>query len=39
MVQWLIEHPKYLPLQLYVGGDSYSGIIVPLVVKHIVDGN
>lgn len=35
--KWLIEHPKYLPLQLYVGGDSYSGIIVPLVVKHIVD--
>ncbi|KAJ9705330.1 hypothetical protein PVL29_003391 [Vitis rotundifolia] len=35
--KWLIDHPKYLPLQLYVGGDSYSGIIVPLVVKHIVD--
>ncbi|KAJ9705334.1 hypothetical protein PVL29_003393 [Vitis rotundifolia] len=35
--KWLIEHPKYLPLQLYAGGDSYSGMIVPLVVKHIVD--
>ncbi|GAB4853408.1 hypothetical protein Ancab_017586 [Ancistrocladus abbreviatus] len=38
-MKWLAENPKYLPLQIFVGGDSYSGIIVPLVTKHIVKGN
>ncbi|CAL5377531.1 unnamed protein product [Camellia sinensis] len=37
--QWFDEHPQYLAIQLFVGGDSYSGITVPLVTKKIVDGN
>ncbi|CAL5379181.1 unnamed protein product [Camellia sinensis] len=36
---WFDEHPQYLAVQLFVGGDSYSGITVPLVTKKIVDGN
>lgn len=37
--KWLEEHPQYLPLQLFIGGDSYSGIIVPLITKKVVEGN
>ncbi|KAL8172282.1 hypothetical protein V2J09_024086 [Rumex salicifolius] len=37
-LKWLQENPKYLPLQTYIAGDSYSGIIVPLVTKLIVQG-
>jgi hypothetical protein len=36
--QWLDEHPQYLPVQLFIGGDSYSGITVPLVTKKVIDG-
>ena len=39
MMQWLDEHPQYLPVQLFIGGDSYSGITVPLVTKKVIDGN
>ncbi|GMH13584.1 hypothetical protein Nepgr_015425 [Nepenthes gracilis] len=38
-LKWLDENRQYLGLQIFVGGDSYSGIIVPLVTKHIVEGN
>ncbi|KAK4793407.1 hypothetical protein SAY86_023842 [Trapa natans] len=37
--KWMLAHPKYLALQLFIGGDSYSGMIVPLVVKYVVQGN
>ncbi|CAL5377519.1 unnamed protein product [Camellia sinensis] len=37
--EWFDEHPQYLAVQLFVGGNSYSGITVPLVTKKIVDGN
>ncbi|OWM79147.1 hypothetical protein CDL15_Pgr003318 [Punica granatum] len=36
--KWLINHPQFLGNELYIGGDSYSGIIVPLVVTHILEG-
>ncbi|PKI50682.1 hypothetical protein CRG98_028919 [Punica granatum] len=36
---WLLEHPEYISNQMYVGGDSYSGVTVPLVIQHILDGN
>ena len=38
VVQWLIDHPEFLSNPVYVGGDSYSGITVPLVVQHISNG-
>ncbi|KAG6710816.1 hypothetical protein I3842_05G020900 [Carya illinoinensis] len=31
---WLLKHPNFLGNQLYIG-DSYSGISVPLLLKHI----
>lgn len=34
----MLAHPQYLALQLFIGGDSYSGMIVPLVTKYVVDG-
>ncbi|WCJ42205.1 Serine carboxypeptidase-like 18 [Euphorbia peplus] len=37
--KWLIENPEYLTNQLYIGGDSYSGIPLPIVVKNILEGN
>ncbi|XP_028121530.1 serine carboxypeptidase-like 18 [Camellia sinensis] len=39
MMQWLVEHPQFLSVQLFVGGDSYAGLTVPLITKKIIDGN
>ncbi|GLT77643.1 hypothetical protein SLA2020_492100 [Shorea laevis] len=39
LIKWLIKHPKYLNLQLFIGGDSYSGITVPLVTQKIIENN
>ncbi|PHT94062.1 hypothetical protein T459_01944, partial [Capsicum annuum] len=37
--KWLlVEHPEYLNNPFYVGGDSYSGIAVPIVTQVISDG-
>ncbi|KAG6710819.1 hypothetical protein I3843_05G020200 [Carya illinoinensis] len=36
--KWLLQHPKFLGNQLYIGGDSYSGIIVPLLLQNILEG-
>ena len=38
-MQWLKVHPKFLTNSLYVMGDSYSGIIIPILVQKISDGN
>ncbi|WCJ42207.1 serine carboxypeptidase-like 6 [Euphorbia peplus] len=37
--KWLIEHPEYSTNQLYIGGDSYSGIPLPIIVTKILEGN
>ncbi|XP_057501877.1 serine carboxypeptidase-like 18 [Actinidia eriantha] len=37
--KWLVEHPQFLSVQLYIGGDSYAGLTVPLITKKIIDGN
>ncbi|XP_057996074.1 serine carboxypeptidase-like 18 [Hevea brasiliensis] len=37
--KWLFDHPQYLTNQLFIGGDSYSGIPLPIVVQNILDGN
>ncbi|KAJ9705286.1 hypothetical protein PVL29_003372 [Vitis rotundifolia] len=31
--KWLLNHPQFHPNQLYISGDSYSGIIVPLLFR------
>uniref|UniRef100_A0A2N9IW73 Serine carboxypeptidase-like 18 n=1 Tax=Fagus sylvatica TaxID=28930 RepID=A0A2N9IW73_FAGSY len=37
--QWLLQHPQYLENILYIGGDSYSGIPLPMIVQEIFNGN
>ena len=38
-VQWLQSHPKFIANSLYLAGDSYSGMIVPIIAQAISDGN
>ncbi|XXG64759.1 hypothetical protein AAC387_Pa05g2625 [Persea americana] len=35
---WLDDHPEFLSNPLYIGGDSYSGFILPIVVQEIANG-
>ncbi|KAA8545752.1 hypothetical protein F0562_020797 [Nyssa sinensis] len=37
--KWLMNHPNFMSNALYVGGDSYSGIVVPIIVQEIYKGN
>ncbi|EXC12635.1 Serine carboxypeptidase-like 18 [Morus notabilis] len=34
--KWLLAHPKFISNPLYIGGDSYAGIIVPVVAEEVV---
>ncbi|KAH7523747.1 hypothetical protein FEM48_Zijuj06G0044800 [Ziziphus jujuba var. spinosa] len=36
--KWLIEHPEFISNPFYVGGDSYSGITVPVLSQRISKG-
>ncbi|GJR23421.1 serine carboxypeptidase-like protein 13 [Tanacetum coccineum] len=36
---WLVDHPKFVNSPLYIGGDSYMGIVLPMVVQEIYNGN
>ncbi|KAI4377684.1 hypothetical protein MLD38_015271 [Melastoma candidum] len=37
--KWLTDHPQYQTNVLYIGGDTYSGITLPITVQKIFDGN
>ncbi|KAJ6693187.1 hypothetical protein OIU85_003996 [Salix viminalis] len=37
--KWLVDHPEFLKNPLYVAGDSYSGIVAPIIVQKISEGN
>ncbi|XP_054788123.1 serine carboxypeptidase-like 18 isoform X2 [Prosopis cineraria] len=37
--KWLIKHSQYLNLRLFIGGDSYSGLIVPKITKRLIEDN
>ncbi|XAR61977.1 hypothetical protein NMG60_11016540 [Bertholletia excelsa] len=37
--KWFIDHPEFLSNPFYVGGDSYAGIPVPIIVQLLANGN
>ncbi|THG23123.1 hypothetical protein TEA_016809 [Camellia sinensis var. sinensis] len=37
--KWLIDHPNFLSNPVYVGGESYTGITIPIIVQVISNGN
>ncbi|KAK9740009.1 hypothetical protein RND81_03G004000 [Saponaria officinalis] len=37
--KWLIKHPKFIDNDLYIGGESYTGMVIPAVVQDILQGN
>ncbi|XP_022159443.1 serine carboxypeptidase-like 13 [Momordica charantia] len=37
--KWLADHPEFMSNSFYVGGDSYAGMIVPVVAQKILEGN
>ncbi|KAL3722259.1 hypothetical protein ACJRO7_034608 [Eucalyptus globulus] len=37
--KWLVGHPQFMSNPLYIGGDSYSGMTLPIIVTEIVNGN
>ncbi|XP_059635200.1 serine carboxypeptidase-like 2 isoform X2 [Cornus florida] len=37
--KWLIDHPEFISNPVYVGGDSYSGLTVPVIVQMMSNGN
>jgi len=34
----LVEHPKFQSNEVYISGDSYSGITIPPIVQEIAQG-
>ncbi|KAM3688492.1 hypothetical protein ACB094_10G155700 [Castanea mollissima] len=39
LIRWLIDHPEFVANPIYIAGDSYSGIPVPILVQQISTGN
>ncbi|XP_075088109.1 serine carboxypeptidase-like 13 [Nicotiana tabacum] len=35
LYKWFLDHPEFLKNPLYVGGDSYSGMLVPIITQII----
>ncbi|KAF3435141.1 hypothetical protein FNV43_RR22228 [Rhamnella rubrinervis] len=35
--KWLMAHPDFIKNALYIAGDSYSGIVLPIIVQEIIN--
>ncbi|CAI0430544.1 unnamed protein product [Linum tenue] len=38
LAKWLLRHPRFLKNPLYIAGDSYSGMGVPIIVRIKLEG-
>ncbi|KAG6705363.1 hypothetical protein I3842_07G175700 [Carya illinoinensis] len=38
LIKWLVDHPEFVSNPVYVGGDSYSGIPIPILAQKISNG-
>uniref|UniRef100_A0A0E0D646 Carboxypeptidase n=1 Tax=Oryza meridionalis TaxID=40149 RepID=A0A0E0D646_9ORYZ len=36
--KWFNDHPRYLSNHFYVGGSSYAGKVIPIIMKYISEG-
>ncbi|XP_074557347.1 serine carboxypeptidase-like 1 [Curcuma longa] len=36
--KWYADHPSFISNPLYIGGDSYSGLVVPVIAQYIAEG-
>ncbi|XP_059456628.1 serine carboxypeptidase-like 7 isoform X1 [Corylus avellana] len=36
--KWLLSHPNFIANPLYIGGESYCGMLVPIIVQKISNG-
>uniref|UniRef100_A0ACD5X743 Uncharacterized protein n=1 Tax=Avena sativa TaxID=4498 RepID=A0ACD5X743_AVESA len=36
--KWFTDHPQYLSNPFYVGGESYAGMVIPLIAQYISEG-
>ncbi|KAK1559768.1 hypothetical protein Q3G72_018077 [Acer saccharum] len=39
LVEWYMEHSKFLGNQFYIAGEGYSGTIIPMLAQKIIKGN
>lgn len=39
LLQWITNHRKFINNPLYIAGDSYSGMIVPIVTVEVAEGS
>ncbi|WOH07285.1 hypothetical protein DCAR_0726715 [Daucus carota subsp. sativus] len=37
--KWLVRHPQYLSNPVYIAGVSYAGLIIPVLVQDLINGN
>ncbi|XP_016163895.1 serine carboxypeptidase-like 17 isoform X2 [Arachis ipaensis] len=37
--KWLVDHPEFLSNEVYIAGDSVSGLPIPAIVEEISNGN
>ncbi|MQM17218.1 hypothetical protein Taro_050186, partial [Colocasia esculenta] len=36
--KWFTDHPEFMSNPLYIGGDSYSGMTVPVIAQEVSNG-